>query len=275
MRLEDYEFLKENVRDYKLIAASAWMRNNRPTVRYHGHSIEDTNFQGVTANIINIGQATVESGRFITESDYAHSAPVAFVGQDLVTEFFPNVDPLGKEIMVGGNPFQTTSIYALIHTLEQRWGVWFAMGGTGALVAALVEAELPVVVANPRQVQAFARATGQLAKTDALDAQVLARYAAALQPPERPQPDAAQRRLRGGFSVLPNYTLSKCTSDPARDSSFGITSTFVSTKLGSGPTRSSRAPPVPLRGGSEAPMVAAGLWQLAAFGADRSCAVSL
>ena len=41
-------------------------------------------------------------------------------------------------LLVGGNPFQTTSIYALIHTLEQKWGVWFAMGGTGALVSALV-----------------------------------------------------------------------------------------------------------------------------------------
>jgi phytoene desaturase len=41
-------------------------------------------------------------------------------------------------LLVGGNPFQSTSIYALIHTLEQRWGVWFAMGGTGALVRALV-----------------------------------------------------------------------------------------------------------------------------------------
>ncbi|MDB4889871.1 MAG: phytoene dehydrogenase [Gemmatimonadetes bacterium] len=42
-------------------------------------------------------------------------------------------------LLVGGNPFQSTSIYALIHTLEQQWGVWFAMGGTGALVRALVK----------------------------------------------------------------------------------------------------------------------------------------
>jgi phytoene desaturase len=42
-------------------------------------------------------------------------------------------------LLVGGNPFQSTSIYALIHTLEQRWGIWFAMGGTGALVRALVQ----------------------------------------------------------------------------------------------------------------------------------------
>lgn len=41
-------------------------------------------------------------------------------------------------LLVGGNPFQTTSIYALIHKLEQEWGVWFAMGGTGAIVDSLV-----------------------------------------------------------------------------------------------------------------------------------------
>ncbi|MCC6703910.1 MAG: phytoene desaturase [Thermomicrobiales bacterium] len=40
-------------------------------------------------------------------------------------------------LLVGGNPFQTTSIYALIHHLERTWGVWYAMGGTGAITAAL------------------------------------------------------------------------------------------------------------------------------------------
>jgi phytoene desaturase len=37
---------------------------------------------------------------------------------------------------VGGNPFDTTSIYAMIHYLEREWGVWYAMGGTGKLVEA-------------------------------------------------------------------------------------------------------------------------------------------
>lgn len=41
-------------------------------------------------------------------------------------------------LLVGGNPFETTSIYTLIHHLEQKWGVWFAMGGTGKLVDAFV-----------------------------------------------------------------------------------------------------------------------------------------
>ncbi|MDP8916645.1 MAG: phytoene desaturase [Pseudomonadota bacterium] len=40
-------------------------------------------------------------------------------------------------LLVGGNPFATSSIYALIHALERRWGVWFPRGGTGALVRGL------------------------------------------------------------------------------------------------------------------------------------------
>ncbi len=41
-------------------------------------------------------------------------------------------------LLVGGNPFETSSIYTLIHHLERQWGVWFPRGGTGALVQALV-----------------------------------------------------------------------------------------------------------------------------------------
>lgn len=41
-------------------------------------------------------------------------------------------------LLVGGNPFETSSVYALIHALERKWGVYFARGGTGALVRGLV-----------------------------------------------------------------------------------------------------------------------------------------
>lgn len=41
-------------------------------------------------------------------------------------------------LLVGGNPFETSAIYTLIHYLERKWGVWFPRGGTGALIAALV-----------------------------------------------------------------------------------------------------------------------------------------
>jgi len=65
-----------------------------------------------------------------------------------------------------------------------------------ALVAALVAAEVPVQVVNPRQVRDVAKATGQLAKTDRLDALVLARFGAAIRPEPRPIPDAALQEVR-------------------------------------------------------------------------------
>lgn len=64
-----------------------------------------------------------------------------------------------------------------------------------ALLAALGAASVPVVRVNPRQVREFARATGRLAKTDRIDAQVLARFAAQVQPEVRPLPDAAGEAL--------------------------------------------------------------------------------
>ena len=75
-----------------------------------------------------------------------------------------------------------------------------ATGGLAVpLTGALAAAGLPVVVVNPRQVRDFAKATGQLAKTDALDAAVLAQFAEAVRPALRPLPDAATQAL----SALP------------------------------------------------------------------------
>src|SRR6185312_15864351 len=63
------------------------------------------------------------------------------------------------------------------------------------VAAALAANQLPVVIVNPRQVRDFARATGQLAKTDRLDANVLAHFGEAIQPEVRPLPDATARAL--------------------------------------------------------------------------------
>lgn len=72
-----------------------------------------------------------------------------------------------------------------------------ATGGYEApVVAALASAGLPVVVVNPRQVRDFAKATGRLAKTDALDAGVLALFGARVQPVPRRLPDAATQELQ-------------------------------------------------------------------------------
>ena len=72
-----------------------------------------------------------------------------------------------------------------------------ASGGyEGVIAAALAEAGLPVAIVNPRQVRKFAGAIGRLAKTDAIDAGVIAHFADAIRPAPKPMPDALMLRLR-------------------------------------------------------------------------------
>ena len=90
-------------------------------------------------------------------------------------------------------------IVALVAQMQQLNPVALVMEASGGLelplVAALAAASLPVVVVNPRQVRDFAKATGRLAKTDSLDAAVLAHFAEAVRPPQRPLRDAETQVL--------------------------------------------------------------------------------
>jgi transposase len=103
----------------------------------------------------------------------------------------------------GAESFSVTNNQRGIATLVKRLKklcvnriVLEASGGFEIAAATeLAEAGLPVAVVNPRQLRDFARATGRLAKTDAIDAQVLAHFAEVIQPQARPLPDAQSREL--------------------------------------------------------------------------------
>lgn len=87
----------------------------------------------------------------------------------------------------------------LVQRLSRLHPALIVLEATGGLELSLVSewaaAALPVAVVNPRPVRHFAQATGQLAKTDAWDAEILARFAEAVRPPVRPLPDDATQRL--------------------------------------------------------------------------------
>lgn len=86
----------------------------------------------------------------------------------------------------------------LARSVEPALIILEATGGMEVpVVTELAAASLPVVVVNPRQVRDFAKATGRLAKTDRLDAQVIAHFGAATKPELRPLPDAQARVLAG------------------------------------------------------------------------------
>ncbi len=96
-------------------------------------------------------------------------------------------------------PNDETGIVHVVERLRALPVALIVLEATGGLelplIGALVAAGLPVVVANPRQVRDFAKATGKLAKTDPLDAQILAHFADVIRPLPRPLPDEQTQAL--------------------------------------------------------------------------------
>ena len=112
------------------------------------------------------------------------------VGATGATERFPNT--------AAGQAALTASLAALTPDQRPELVVVEATGGLErGVVGALDAAALPVAVVNPRQVRDFARCLGRLAKTDRLDAQVLARYGEQIGPEPRPRPDARAQEAQG------------------------------------------------------------------------------
>jgi transposase len=102
----------------------------------------------------------------------------------------------GQEWRVANQEEGVQEVVKRLQALSPALVVLEATGGLEVpLVAALAAAAIPTVVVNPRQVRDFAKATGRLAKTDRLDARVLARFAEAVRPPPRPLPDAQAQVL--------------------------------------------------------------------------------
>jgi transposase len=105
--------------------------------------------------------------------------------------------PTGERWAVTNDASGIAALVARLQAMQPTLIVLEATGGYHrAVVAALAAAALPLVVVNPRQVRDFAKATGQLAKTDALDARTVAHFAEAIRPAPRPLPDAQTEELR-------------------------------------------------------------------------------
>jgi len=124
-------------------------------------------------------------------------AAPTFVGIDVAkAELVIAIRPSGDRWTVTNDE---AGIQTLVKRLDRHAPALVVLEATGgyerAAIAALAAAQLPLVVANPRQVRDFARATGQLAKTDRIDADTLALFAERVRPNPRALPDEAARAL--------------------------------------------------------------------------------
>ena len=120
-----------------------------------------------------------------------------FVGIDVSKDRLDvHIRPTGEVFAVARDGAGLEQLVGKLRTIAPSLIVLEATGGFETVVAAaLAAAGLPLAVVNPRQIRAFAKACGQLAKTDKLDAAVIAHFADAVQPPARGVPDEAARAL--------------------------------------------------------------------------------
>jgi transposase len=125
------------------------------------------------------------------------SAPETWIGIDVAKAWLDVASSTEERTWRVAN--DDDGIAALVPDLTARAPRLVVLEATGgherAVAAALTAAGIPVAVVNPRQVRDFAKATGRLAKSDALDARVLALFAARVQPPPRPLPDAVAQEI--------------------------------------------------------------------------------
>jgi putative ABC transport system permease protein len=107
MSREEYEFVKSNA---KLVREFGMEAFRGVQVKYGQQSLDWIQCMGLTPNMAVISNVQIVSGRFINENDESRRLSVAFIGNDLKQEFFPNVDAVGKQIEIDGRPFQVVGV---------------------------------------------------------------------------------------------------------------------------------------------------------------------
>jgi transposase len=129
--------------------------------------------------------------------------------EPMSTEYFVGIDvskdtldvcvyPTQDTFRVPNSPDGLGELIKRLKPIEPQLIVFEATGGYETLaVSSLAVAGLPVVVVNPRQIRDFAKSIGRLAKTDVIDAGVIARFASAVRPELRPLKDSPSQELTG------------------------------------------------------------------------------
>lgn len=104
---EEFAYLKSKLTFVREAAMSVQRSVN---VTYQGDQIEGVGILGNADNGAIMTNTEVASGRYFTDTEVTHKVPVAFIGSDLKTRFFPSVDPVGKRIVIDGQPFDVIGV---------------------------------------------------------------------------------------------------------------------------------------------------------------------
>lgn len=107
IRPDDYVYLKQTTGDSIYYTP---YRQRSEDIKYESQILESTVIIGVAASLADIKDVALTAGRFFTEQEERGSTPVAIIGEDVRTAFFPSVNPLGKQIKIGSMQFEVIGI---------------------------------------------------------------------------------------------------------------------------------------------------------------------
>ena len=107
LTIDEYERLRAGM---KLARAVAAEEDHSLEVRSGNQTMQNTQMMGATANFADVRNLNVAQGRLITQADEEHRSDVVFVGPDLVSKFYPNVDPIGKTIRVQTHTYEIIGV---------------------------------------------------------------------------------------------------------------------------------------------------------------------
>ena len=100
---DDFEYLHNNMVTAKGVGVEV---RRRGIVKYGSESLQDMDVRGVTANIGDMDVEEPATGRYISDGDNEHRSDVVLLGNDVVKRFFLGVEPIGKNILIDGRPFE-------------------------------------------------------------------------------------------------------------------------------------------------------------------------
>jgi putative ABC transport system permease protein len=103
----EYTLLRDNMKTANQVAAA---EDQTVDIRAGKLLLESTDVLGITANFPEIRNIGLVSGRYLTEADDTHHAPVCFIGSDVQKKFFPEVDPIGKTIRAGTHSYEVIGV---------------------------------------------------------------------------------------------------------------------------------------------------------------------
>jgi len=107
LTLDDMEALRDNCQACEMVGARMFTLRK---VKHKNQYLSDVLVMGATANLPQISNINVEYGRHVSEFEELHRRQVAFVGWEIPDKLFPNLDPIGKEIKVGGRRFTIVGV---------------------------------------------------------------------------------------------------------------------------------------------------------------------